>query len=233
MSFVSGVAALPRGARLAFGDRTLRRWVLMPFFLTLALLAVMGAAFIAYLSNVKGSHAQLAALVGMVAAVVGAYLAALLLSIAPFGGVMSRRAELLVSGGARADEHGFFMEALHGIGQAILILGLYLGVSFALLVAQAAVPVLAPLWVVAGLVQTALFVAYDFYDPLLSRRGRSFVEKWRYLGARRAEALGFGAATALLLAVPGVGLFVPPVAVVAATLLAVEAEARDQAAAVV
>ena len=56
----------------------------------------------------------------------------------------------------------------------------------------------------------------------LSRRQASFADKWRFVAAHLADALGFGTAVALAMAVPGLGLIVPPAAAVGATLLYVD-----------
>jgi uncharacterized protein involved in cysteine biosynthesis len=222
--FFRGVASLGRGAQLAFGDRALRRWVLMPFFLAVALVAALIVFGIVYAVRRDIGHNAFSVIVGAIAFSVVAYFGALFFAIAPFAGVLSARAETLALGAAplAVPLRHAVAEAARGLGHTLLGFTLYVTTSLMLVVAHVFLPMLAPLIWIAGLLQTALFVAYDFFDPTLSRRVRGFGDKWRYIAAHRAEALGFGAATAILLAIPIVGLLVPPVAVVAATLLVIE-----------
>ena len=90
------------------------------------------------------------------------------------------------------------------------------------------VPPLAPLCWLAGLVQTALFFAFDGFNEPLHRRGLGFAAKWRFLVDHLAESLGFGSLVAVLMAVPLVSVLVAPIAVVGGTLLFVELEASSR-----
>ena len=72
--------------------------------------------------------------------------------------------------------------SLRGLGQAILGVLLYLAIAVPLFVVQWFVPVVAPFVWIAGVVQAALFFAFDAFNEPLHRRGASFGGKWRFIG---------------------------------------------------
>ena len=220
---------MSKGARLAFGDESLRRWVLMPFFLLMALVASVMTVAVICIVRAKANNDGWLVLLGLLGAAFVGYVGALLFGIAPFSGVLSERTEALTRGRPvpSAPWSHVMQEAYVGVGHAIANFALFVALWLAVVAAHAIVPFLAPLLWAAGLVQTTLFIAYGYLDPVLSRRRLGFRDKWRYLGKHRAECVGFGATTALLLAVPGFGLVISPIAVVGATLLALELEARE------
>jgi CysZ protein len=161
------------------------------------------------------------------------YVASCLLATAPFAGVLSERAELAHTGEKVPRQTWREIAGLsaRGIGQAILGICLYLAIAVPLFILHWTVPVLAPFIWVAGVVQTALFFAFDgFYEPL-HRRGASWGGKWSFIGKHLAESLGFGTGVALLMAVPFFSIIVTPVAVVGGTLLYLELAAAAQCAA--
>src|SRR5262249_5963334 len=96
---------------------------------------------------------------------------------------------------------------------------LYLAIAVPLFVLHWVVPVLAPFLWICGVVQTALFFAFDAFNEPAHRRGASFGGKWRFIGKHLAESLGFGCGVALLMIVPFLSVIVTPVAIVGGTLL--------------
>lgn len=66
---------------------------------------------------------------------------------------------------------------------------------------------------------TVLFVARELMDVPLSRRRTPFVAKLVWIRQHRQVVAGLGTTCTLMLAVPGVNLFVMPLAVMGATLL--------------
>ena len=149
------------------------------------------------------------------------YVASCLLATAPFAGVLSERAEHAHTGTPVPPQTWRQVMALsvRGIGQALLGVCLYLAIAVPLFILHWVVPVLAPFIWIAGVVQTALFFAFDaFYEPQ-HRRGASWGGKWRFIGTHLAESLGFGTGVALLMVVPFLSVIVTPVAIVGGTLL--------------
>ena len=230
--FFRGMGYFGRGWRVAFGERRVVPFVLLPAAIT-ALVAGggsylayrWGADFVARQSAGHGAIWGAVVWLFMVLFVVGTayvlYVASCLLATAPFAGVLSERAEHAHTGAKVAPQSWGQTAALsaRGLGQAILGVLLYLAIAVPLFVLHWVVPVIAPVLWVAGVVQTALFFAFDAYNEPLHRRGASFGGKWRFIGTHLAESLGFGCGVALLMVVPFLSVIVTPVAVVGGTLL--------------
>lgn len=79
---------------------------------------------------------------------------------------------------------------------------------------------------VLSLFTTALFVSREMMDGTLSRRRMSYLDKLRFMRVHRAEVLGFGAVSALCLAIPLVNLVALPVCIAGGTLLVLDLEGR-------
>ena len=73
-------------------------------------------------------------------------------------------------------------------------------------------------------VVTGVLAAYDLLDYPLSQRGQSVADRVAFIRANLAAVLGFGVATAALLLIPGVGLFLLPFGVAGATRMVVDAD---------
>ncbi|HXU69778.1 MAG TPA: EI24 domain-containing protein [Polyangia bacterium] len=230
--FFRGMGYFGRGWRVAFGDGRVVPFVLLPAAVT-ALVAGGGsyfayrwaADFVARQSAGHGAIWGAVVWLFMVLFVVGTayvlYVASCLLATAPFAGVLSERAEHAHTGAKVAPQSWGQTAALsaRGLGQAILGVLLYLAIAVPLFVLHWVVPAVAPLMWVAGVVQTALFFAFDAFNEPLHRRGASFGGKWRFIGTHLAESLGFGSGVALLMVVPLLSVIVTPVAIVGGTLL--------------
>jgi len=230
--FFRGMGYFGRGWRVAFGDGRVVPFVLLPAAVT-ALVAGGGsyfayrwaADFVARQSAGHGAIWGAVVWLFMVLFVVGTayvlYVASCLLATAPFAGVLSERAEHAQTGAKVAPQSWGQTAALsaRGLGQAILGVLLYLAIAVPLFVLHWVVPAVAPLMWVAGVVQTALFFAFDAFNEPLHRRGASFGGKWRFIGTHLAESLGFGSGVALLMVVPLLSVIVTPVAIVGGTLL--------------
>jgi CysZ protein len=149
------------------------------------------------------------------------YVASCLLATAPFAGVLSERAEHVHTGEKVAPQTWRQILALsaRGLGQALLGVMLYLLIAVPLFAVQWVVPVIAPFVWIAGVVQAALFFAFDAFNEPLHRRGTSFGGKWSFINTHLAESLGFGTGVALLMMVPFLSVIVTPVAIVGGTLL--------------
>ena len=242
--FFRGMGYFGRGWRVAFGDGRVVPFVLLPAALTVAiagggsLLAYQWAAdFVARHSAGHGAIWGAVVWLFMVLFVIGTayvlYVASCLLATAPFAGVLSERAELAHTGQKVTPQTWGSAMALsaRGLGQAILGVLLYLLIAVPLFVLHWVVPVVAPLLWIVGVVQTALFFAFDAFNEPLHRRGNSFGNKWRFIGTHLAESLGFGVGVALLMVVPFLSVIVTPVAVVGGTLLYLDLAAGKSSAA--
>ncbi len=230
--FFRGMGYFGRGWRVAFGDGRVVPFVLLPAALTAAvagggtLLAYQWAAdFVARHSAGHGALWGAIVWLFVVLFVIGTayvlYVASCLLATAPFAGVLSERAEHAHTGEKVAPQGWGRILALsaRGLGQAILGVILYLAIAVPLFVLHWVVPVIAPLLWICGVMQTALFFAFDAFNEPLHRRGASFGGKWRFIGKHLAESLGFGCGVALLMIVPLFSVIVTPVAIVGGTLL--------------
>ncbi len=230
--FFRGMGYFGRGWRVAFGDGRLVPFVLLPAALTVAIAG--GGTFLAYRwaadfvarhaaghGAVWGAVVWLFVVLFVLATAYVLYVASCLLATAPFAGVLSERAEHVHTGDKVAPQTWREIVALsmRGVGQALLGVMLYLAIAVPLFLLHWVVPVAAPLFWVAGVVQAALFFAFDAFNEPLHRRGTSFGGKWRFIGTHLSESLGFGVGVALLMMIPLFSIIVTPVAVVGGTLL--------------
>lgn len=240
--FFRGMGYFGRGWRVAFGTGALLPWVLLPALLTVVVSG--GGAWLTWhwaAALVQRHAAGHGALWGAVVWVVVAllvlatayvlYVASCLLATAPFAGLLSEGAERVATGQpvAEATWGQTATLAARGLGHSILAVLCYLAIAVPLFVLQWLVSPLAPVIWVLGVVQAALFFAFDGFNEPLHRRGAGFGDKWRFIGAHLAESLGFGVGVALLMMVPFFSIIVTPVAIVGGTLLYLDL-AKDGAA---
>ena len=238
--FFWGAGFFGRGLSFVLGHKRLWPWVLMPSLLTGAAVffGTMAAwrwanAFID--ARLAGHGAFVAALLWVVLFLfvvsMGyvAFLVTSMLATAPFAGPISERTEKLHTGQVIAVEGigAILRNTVRGLGHTVLELSLYIGITLALLFLQLFLSPLAPFIWILNVIITGYFFAFDAYDLTLGRRGKNFGQKWAFLGAHTAEGLGFGVTIALLLVVPGLGLFVPAIAACGSTLLFLEIEAAE------
>jgi CysZ protein len=231
-----------RGWRVAFGHGRVVPFVLLPAALTVAVAG--GGTFFAYRwaadfvarhsaghGALWGAIVWLFVVIFVLATAYVLYVASCLLATAPFAGVLSERAEHAHTGTAVPAQTWRQIAALsvRGLGQAILGVLLYLAIAVPLFILQWVAPVLAPFIWIAGVVQAALFFAFDAFNEPLHRRGASFGGKWRFIGTHLAESIGFGTGVALLMMVPLLSVIVTPVAIVGGTLLYLDLAAQRAA----
>jgi CysZ protein len=228
-----------RGWRVAFGHARVVPFVLLPALVTVVVATVgtffahrWATDFVARHSAghgaVWGAIVWLFVWLFVIGTAYVLYVASCLLATAPFAGVLSERAEHAHTGTPVPPQTWRQVMALstRGIGQAILGVCLYLTIAVPLFLLHWIVPVLAPFIWIAGVVQTALFFAYDaFFEPM-HRRGASWGKKWSFIGTHLAESLGFGTGVALLMVVPFLSVIVTPVAIVGGTLLYLDLSAQ-------
>jgi uncharacterized protein involved in cysteine biosynthesis len=138
---------------------------------------------------------------------------------AAFSDRLSERIEREVRGGAPSPKllASVGRALVHGLLKLVLY-GLAMLTGFVLSLWTAGIGAL------AGVVLSAVFLAYDGFDYPLSRRGASFGGKWAYLASHPLQTLSFGLGATLLYLVP-LALFVaPPFVAAGATLAFLESE---------
>ncbi len=230
--FFRGMGYFGRGWRVAFGERRLAPWVLLPALVTTVVAG--GGAWLLWSSVGGFVHRHAAAHGAIIGAIVWLlavllvlatayvlYVASCLVATAPFAGILSERAEQVHSGvpvPPTTWRHALTL-SVRGVGQMLLGVMLYLAIAVPLFVVHWAVPALAPFLWIASVVQAALFFAFDAFNEPMHRRGASWGQKWRFVGAHLSESLGFGTGVALLMMVPLFSIIVTPVAIVGGTLL--------------
>jgi uncharacterized protein involved in cysteine biosynthesis len=226
---IRGFTALFRALPMIFGDRRLLALFILPAVITLVASFAAGFEMLYWgqkwygrwhLGGIGSALAFVVVLVASLAATWLAYLLVGLIATAPFGDAISERAEELAGTPRppRRPFHYVFISLFH----TLALVALYLAIAIPLFLVNWLAPVAAPVAALIGLLVTAFFFAWDAFDPALSRRGRSFAEKWRFFGEHRAETLGLGLAATLASAIPFAGVIVPPLAVAAAARLFAE-----------
>ena len=133
--------------------------------------------------------------------------------LAPFSEALSRKAHLISTSGAgwRSDR-GWARAMVEGVKLVVFqlvitLIALALGFLFP--------PIGAPL----GILVAVFLSGLDFLDVPLSARGLPLRKKLGLIGRHKSLALGFGAASYLMLLIPGINLLSLPVGVIGATLL--------------
>jgi len=145
----------------------------------------------------------------------------------PFSGfaldALSQRQEAALGGPAREGPRLFpgLVASLK-----VTLLGLFVGVPVLVMLAGMSFlfPPLAVVTVPLKLTVVALLAAWDFLDYPFSLRQMGVRERLAFFSDHFGAVLGFGLTSALLLLVPGIGLFLLPVGVVAGTRLVVSTE---------
>lgn len=77
-----------------------------------------------------------------------------------------------------------------------------------------------------GGVVASFFIALEYTDWTLERRGFGWREKWGLLWHHRAIVLGFGFGTSVMMWIPLINLLAMPIAVIGGTVLALELNQR-------
>jgi len=136
---------------------------------------------------------------------------------------LSQRQERELGGPSR--EGPAFFPALFA-SLKVTFLGLFVGIPLLVMLAGMSFvfPPVALVAVPLKLCVVALLVAWDFLDYPFSLRKMGIRERLDFISANFGAVLGFGLTIAVLLLVPGVGLFLLPVGVVAGTRLVVATE---------
>lgn len=231
-----GIASVFRGLGFLFMRPALWGHALVPVVIAGALIVLFGAAGVVAINALtsglvqrEGTSLVLAWLLRVVlwlVSVAAAFLVATALA-QPLSGfaldALSTRQEEALGGPRR--EGPAFLPALLG-SLKVTLLGLLVGLPTLLGLAALsfAVPPLAVVTVPLKVVVVGLLAAWDLLDYPLSLRAMSVRARLSFIAEHFGAVLGFGVSVALMLLVPGVGLFLLPVGVVAATRLVVATE---------
>ena len=204
----------------------LKRYLLVPFVLSVALAIVTMIAARRYWSQELASMVSGSPVLGNfflgIMTVVGSvvlFLIAQPLLLAVFSDQLSERVErdvlvkahtvpLLTSTG-RALVHGLLKLVLYGIA---LVVGLGL------------TAVTGGLGSLIGIALGGLSLAYDGFDYPLARRGASFGAKWAFLARNPGLTIGYGVGATVLYLIPFAVFVASPFAAVGATLAYIEIE---------
>ena len=140
----------------------------------------------------------------------------------PFNDVLSARVEREALAGEMPEpDYGLIWGSLRAVGSSIVILLSY-GVVMLPILLLNLVPVVGQ--VAASVLSTgvsAMFIALEFTDYSLERRGLNLRQKFELLEDNRTFALGFGLGTAALIWVPFLNFLTIPIAVAGGTLLGI------------
>jgi len=132
--------------------------------------------------------------------------------LAPFSEALSRKTHSISTGGGWRSGAGWARAIIEGVKLAVFHLAVALT---ALALGFAFPPIGAPL----GVLVAVFLGGLDFLDVPLSARGLPLRKKLGLIGRYKSLALGFGAASYLMLLIPGINLLSLPVGVIGATLL--------------
>jgi CysZ protein len=136
---------------------------------------------------------------------------------------IARKQELALGGRVRPDQ-----PALAGALRSLRVTMTALAIGLPVLAILAAITFFFPpasvVTVPLKFLVTGLLAAYDLLDYPLSLRGHGVSSRLAFMRRNFGAVLGFGAATAALLLVPGAGLFLLPFGVAGATRMVALAE---------
>ena len=133
------------------------------------------------------------------------------------------RKQDLARGGRTWADQPFVAGAIRSLRVSLTALAIGLPILALLALATFLFPPAAVVTIPLKFLVTGLLAAYDLLDYPLSQRGYSVRDRMEFMRRNFASVLGFGVATAALLLVPGLGLFLLPFGVAGATRLVHEA----------
>lgn len=224
LGFFAGVRALLGGVAFIVTTPSAWGWALIPV-LVAGLLFGGGAALAIWGGNILSEHLLLRIVFWAIGLVVAFFLA---ISLAqPLSGfaldAIARKQELAL-GGRTWPSQPALTGALRSLRVTLTALAIGLPILAVLALVTFLFPPAAVVTVPLKFVVTGVLAAYDLLDYPLSQRGQSVADRVAFIRANLAAVLGFGVATAALLLIPGVGLFLLPFGVAGATRMVVDAD---------
>ncbi len=243
LGFLDGVSAFFGGVGFVVSRPAVWGWALIPtavataIFVGLGALAVWGGMTLAErMLWDPGDGAWTTAGIWVLRAVfwlVGVVLSFLVaISLAqPLSGfaldAIARRQELALGGRPWPDQP-FVASALRSLRVTLTALAVSLPLLALLALITFAFPPASVVTIPLKFLVTGLAVAYDFLDYPLGLRGAGVRSRFGFIRHHFAAVLGFGAAAALVLLVPGVGLVLLPFGVAGAARLVFAAEGASR-----
>ncbi len=241
LGFFDGVSALFGGLGFIVGRPSMWGWALVPavaasvLFFGLAALAVWGGSSLAeHALWDPGDGAWTLAGVWLlrvvlwIVGIVFSFLVAISLA-QPLSGfaldAIARRQEAAL-GGPQWPEQPLIASALRSLRVALTALIVSVPILALLTLVTFVFPPASVVTVPLKFLVTGLAVAYDFLDYPLGLRGAGVRSRIGFIRDHFSAVLGFGAAAALVLLVPGVGLVLLPFGVAGAARLVVAADAH-------
>jgi CysZ protein len=224
LGFFAGVRALFGGVAFIVTTPSAWGWAMIPV-LVAGFLFGGGAALAIWGANMLSEHLLLRIVFWAIGLVVAFFLA---ISLAqPLSGfaldAIARKQEVAL-GGRTWPSQPALTGALRSLRVTLTALAIGLPILAALAVVTFLFPPAAVVTVPLKFVVTGVLAAYDLLDYPLSQRGQSVADRVAFIRANFAAVLGFGVATAALLLIPGVGLFLLPFGVAGATRMVVDAD---------
>lgn len=218
--FFWGIRFFFIGLRMLLRNPALIALSLIPIALTLLLLLalvfgcvwIVGQIFSGWIPDDYRGFAQAIILVLAFLLSYFLYLPLARVLMAPFAEAISRKTHCISTGeiGFRSD-----VNWIRAIKEGLKIATLHIVVGgFAL-----ALNFIPPIGPVIGIAIAIALCGLDFLDVPLSARGIEFNNKLSIVWRNKSAAFGFGAASYLLLLIPGINLLSLPVGVIGATLL--------------
>lgn len=239
IGFLDGVGAFFGGLGFIVGRPSMWGWAMIPtvvatlLFFGLGALAVWGGSSLAeHALWDPGDGAWTTAgiwalrVLFWIIGVVVAFLVAISLA-QPLSGfaldAIARRQELALGGRSWPDQP-FTGSTLRSLRVTLTALAVSLPILAALALITFLVPPASVVTIPAKFLVTGLAVAYDLLDYPLGLRGTGVRSRLGFIRDHFSAVIGFGAAAALLLLVPGVGLVLLPFGVAGAARLVVAAD---------
>lgn len=167
--------------------------------------------------------------------VVAAYIFVLLfggIAASPFNDLLSDRAEriLLRREEAESRDEMALWGILRGIGVSIFMLGSYMFFMAWVLLFNLIPGVGPPIATILGTVLSALFLAVEYSDAPIDRRGGGLRRKFEAVEVHRTLSIGFGLGASLMFWIPFLNFLTIPVAVAGGTALGIVLAEWEQSA---
>jgi CysZ protein len=231
--FLRGVLDALHGAAYLVTHPRLWKFVVAPAIVAVILLVVASGSVLTLLSgpiaalasHLPGAWADtvLKLLAGVVLAIASVviFLSVASMVAGPFNEMLSESLEERETGVASPPFRlpAFLRDLVVGVAHAARRVAVYLLVMIVLLVVGVAVPVVGSvIAMVLGWIATARFASYDAYDAVWSRQRLRYRDKVQYMRDDRWRTLGLGAATSILLIVPGLNVIGLAIGATGATL---------------
>ncbi|GAC1544319.1 MAG: hypothetical protein NVS3B10_08470 [Polyangiales bacterium] len=223
LGFFAGVRALLGGIAFVVTTPSAWGWAMIPV-LVAGLLFAGGAAVAVWGGNQLSEYLVLRILFWAIGLVVAFVLA---ISLAqPLSGfaldALARKQELAL-GGRTWPSQPLVTGALRSLRVSLTALAIGLPILTVLASVTFVFPPAGVVTVPLKFVVTGVLAAYDLLDYPLSQRGQSVADRLLFIRGNFPAVLGFAVATAALLLIPGVGLFLLPFGVAGATRMVVAA----------